>query len=72
MGKKFEEKLTNYWIKHYLNKGHCSLFGNSGIIDTCGTTTAAGIDVGRKNFCICPNALVLRKQTDKVLEGGKQ
>jgi hypothetical protein len=66
MSKKFKEKLVNYFIKHYTHKGHCSLCGNSGIIDTTGITTQAGVPVGRKNHCICPNGLAWKKAERKV------
>jgi coenzyme F420-reducing hydrogenase beta subunit len=61
MSKKFKDKLVDYWIKHYVKKGHCTLCGNTGVIDTIGMTTRAGIAVGGKNCCICPNGLALRK-----------
>lgn len=54
--------VTKYWLKHYVNQGHCSLCGNSGFIDTTGVTTAAGRSVGRKNYCICPNGQCIRFQ----------
>ena len=34
--------------------------GNHGWIDTRGTRTPAGKDVGRVNYCICPNGQQLR------------
>jgi len=37
------------------------LCGNSGVIDTTGVRTAAGILVGRKNLCICPNGQWMRR-----------
>lgn len=52
--------ITRYWLMHYV-KGHCTLCGNSGIIDSRGVRTAAGVEVGRRNWCICPNGQVLRK-----------
>lgn len=57
-----EKPITEYWRNHYVNKGHCSLCGNSGIIDTTGVRTAAGVIAGRKNYCICPNGQSIRKQ----------
>lgn len=53
--------MDDYWIEFYENKGHCSLCGNHGIIDTSDAKTPAGYSVGRKNFCICPNGQALRK-----------
>jgi hypothetical protein len=51
--------VTNYWLQYYANE-HCTLCGNSGVIDTTGVTTGVGLLVGRKNFCICPNGQALR------------
>lgn len=53
--------ITNYWLAHYLNGGHCSLCGNTGVIDTTTAKTAAGFNVGRKNCCICPNGQAMRE-----------
>jgi hypothetical protein len=47
--------VVEYWMKHYIVNGLCSLCGNSGIIHTEGIRTPAGTEVGRANFCICPN-----------------
>lgn len=54
------EKLTDYWRKHYATD-HCTLCGNRGIIDTSSAITAAGLRVGRTNYCICPNGQAMRK-----------
>ncbi len=51
--------VTNYWHEYYC-ADHCTLCGNSGVIDTTGTRTAAGVLVGRKNYCICPNGQAMR------------
>jgi len=56
------KKLTNYWHEFYVNQYMCSLCGNHGIIDTTGIKTPAGLEIGRKNFCICPNGQYIRKQ----------
>jgi hypothetical protein len=53
--------ITDYWHEHYVNRGMCSLCGNSGIIDTRGARTPAGLEVGRVNFCICPNGQSMRE-----------
>jgi hypothetical protein len=63
------EAITEYWLKHYCS-GHCTLCGNCGIIDTRGVKTPTGLDVGRLNYCLCPNGQVLRRHTC-VLEGRK-
>lgn len=48
------EMVTKYWLDHYCTE-HCTLCGNSGIIDTRAVTTPAGISV-----CICPNGQAMR------------
>ncbi len=47
------KKLDDYWLANYVSD--CTLCGNTGVIDTRGTTTPAGLEVGRLNYCICPN-----------------
>jgi hypothetical protein len=60
-----DEILTEYWNDNYVNGCHCSLCGNSGIIDSRGRAITGHldqvIDVGRKNYCICPNGRMMRK-----------
>lgn len=57
------EAVTRYWHEFYVVNHLCSLCGNSGIIDTTNTAlTPNGNNVGRKNFCICPNGQVIRKE----------
>ena len=51
--------VTNYWLEYYC-ADHCTLCGNRGWLDTTGTRTAAGVLVGRVNYCICPNGQALR------------
>lgn len=53
--------VTDYWYKHYMSKGHCSLCGNSGHLDTRGVKTPTGMRVGQLHFCICPNGQALRE-----------
>lgn len=53
------DTVTVYWLKYYCTD-HCTLCGNRGWIDTTGTRTAAGVLVGRVNYCICPNGQALR------------
>ena len=59
--------VENYWYKHYVYNGHCSLCGNHGIIDTRKVKTPAGSNAGRKNFCICPNGQTLREHFERNL-----
>lgn len=56
------ETLTNFWHAFFVKKGMCSLCGNSGLIDTRGATTAAGVVVGDVHYCICPNGQVRRER----------
>ena len=51
--------VTAYWLEYYV-ADHCTLCGNHGWIDTRGTRTPAGKEVGRVNYCICPNGQMLR------------
>lgn len=55
-----EEVIKNFWLDNFISKNLCSLCGNRGIIDTRGRAiSAAGVDSGKENFCICPNGRVL-------------
>lgn len=53
--------VTDYWMKFYCAR-HCTVCGNTGIIDTTGAKTPAGVSVGRKNWCFCPNGQAMRSQ----------
>jgi hypothetical protein len=58
-----QKRLTDYWLAYYVDTKLClcSLCGNTGIIDTRRSATSpAGVDAGRKNFCICPNGQAMR------------
>lgn len=55
------DQMTAYWLQYYV-ADHCTLCGNHGIIDSRGLCTPAGIDVGRLNYCICPNGQAMRDQ----------
>jgi hypothetical protein len=58
--------LTSYWIEFYTDQNLCTLCGNNGIIDTTNNAISPkGQEVGRKNFCICPNGQELRSQAIK-------
>ena len=59
---KYKSVLTKVWLRDYADQ-HCTLCANSGVIDSRGRRTAAGVMVGRLNWCICPNGQALRKQT---------
>lgn len=51
--------VEDYWLRHYTSN-HCTLCGNTGVIDTRGVRTNAGFPTGRLNWCICPNGQILR------------
>ena len=55
----YDEHVTEYWLEHYATDV-CTLCGNHGVIDTRGVKSPNGIDVGRLNYCICPNGQALR------------
>lgn len=61
MSREIDERITDYWHKHYATE-HCTLCGNCGVIDSRGIRTPAGKHVGRLNYCICPNGQSLRAQ----------
>lgn len=52
--------VTSYWARHYAVCA-CTLCGNSGLIDTAGVRTAAGVLVGGVQPCICPNGQARRR-----------
>lgn len=58
---RFAQIVQDWAMKHYFDQ-HCTLCGNSGVINTRGVHTAAGVHVGRLNWCICPNGMQLRAQ----------
>jgi hypothetical protein len=71
--------ITDYWAKYYLTEEvgefgpyhMCSLCANQGIVDTRESAISPrGNKLGRRNFCICPNGQVLRKQSMKNIRGG--
>lgn len=61
--------VENYWMKYYVSDeaGLCSLCGNSGFIDTRTTAiSAASVNAGRKNYCICPNGQTYRVHAARI------
>lgn len=52
--------VLDIWLVEFTNKNMCSLCGQSGVIDTRGLKTPAGLEVGKLNFCICPNGRALK------------
>lgn len=49
-----KNQLADFWVTNYAST-HCTLCGNTGIVDTRGARTPAGLLVGRLNWCVCPN-----------------
>lgn len=58
-------KVKDLWLEFLdeTTKAHCGLCGNSGVIDTRNQNikTAAGLKVGVKQYCICPNGRAMKK-----------
>lgn len=58
--------LADFWFANYVNgpspqSQHCALCGNRGWLDTTGRAiTPAGVHVGKRLLCICPNGMALR------------
>jgi hypothetical protein len=63
------ELVTDYMFTHYdAPENHmCTLCGQRGIIDTRGVKTPAGVEVGRLNWCLCPNGQAMREQAGERL-----
>lgn len=62
------KRLDDYWITNFVGaEAACSLCGNRGVIDTRGVRTYAGVEVGRLNWCLCPNGRVMRKHANGAL-----
>lgn len=61
MANSVNQVVTDYWHAHYTDTGLCGLCGNSGVIDTTGVRTNAGVLVGGLHYCICPNGQVFRQ-----------
>ena len=60
------EDLSKFWARHYVHPetGCCCLCGNSGIVDTRGTTwTPKRKPSGARVFCFCPNGQLIRRET---------
>ena len=62
MAKTKSDAVVEYWNRFYVSEDgmHCTLCGQSGVIHTEAVATPTGVQVGRKNFCICPNGQQLR------------
>lgn len=60
-----KNQFSDLWVNEFCTEaGFCSLCGNSGTIDTRGKVfTPSGIECGSKNWCICPNGRILKKQS---------
>lgn len=58
-------KASDLWLE-FLDentKAHCGLCGNIGVIDTKvqNIKTPAGLKVGVRTYCICPNGRAMKK-----------
>lgn len=60
MSKPVNEAVAHYWQEHYISSWACVLCGNSGVVDTTGVRTNAGLLVGGRHFCICRNGQIMR------------
>jgi len=59
---KYNNKVADFWLKHYLHEGLCSLCGNSGSFVKNGFSNKEGTFFPKRtHFCICPNGQILRK-----------
>jgi hypothetical protein len=60
--KKTRKAVERFWLTFFVSdSGYCSLCGNTGFIDTTETaSTPTGLNVGRRNLCICPNGQAIR------------
>lgn len=69
-----EEVITRLWLDEYTVNNHCALCANSGIINTLRVPmhTAAGLKIGIRTFCICPNGRAMKEgdcDLDKTPDG---
>lgn len=55
------EAVTRYLFKHGFIEDHCTLCGNTGWVDTTGVHTPAGVVVGKRQLCLCPNGQAMRR-----------
>ena len=62
-----KNQLADLWVAEFLSDNHhCSLCGNSGMIDTRGKVfTPAGVECGKRSHCICPNGRAIKKASIK-------
>lgn len=63
----WDNPITDYWLKYYLDTEHhlCTLCGNSGVIIIEEVRNPLGklLKIGYRNYCICPNGQLLRKNS---------
>lgn len=57
-----KNQLSDLWSAEFVSHNHhCCLCGNYGIIDTRGKIrTPAGVECGKRVFCVCPNVRALK------------
>lgn len=58
-----EGAIDRYLYKYYIPM-HCTLCANSGWIDTRGIKTGAGVEVGCRQYCLCPNGRAMRRASE--------
>lgn len=52
--KHMEPPESELWVE-FLHHNLCGLCGNTGVVDTIGLRTPAGVHCGVVRACICPN-----------------
>lgn len=57
-----DQRYDDLWAEFITPDSLCSLCGNTGIIDTRGVRSQAGVDAGRLNYCVCPNGRELKRK----------
>lgn len=57
-------KSKALWLE-FIRKGLCGLCGNSGVVNTLGVRSAAGVECGVVSYCICPNGRASKRIAKK-------
>jgi hypothetical protein len=59
--KTIRDGVEEYWTRYFVSpEGLCTLCANTGVVDTSGARSMAGVKAGKVQFCICPNGHSLR------------
>lgn len=64
------DEADEAWLE-FRDRMLCGLCANTGIVNTRGMRSPAGVTCGVRTFCICPNGRAM-KQQDAAIEGGWQ